>query len=179
MDSTINNLQAGNYICVPGGGLLGKIIRDCETEMYKSYHPVGWRAWAGHVGVYIGDNEVVAATWPKAKIFPLSDFHNGRANTGEPLTVNQRQLIHMRALQLVGCRYDILAYPLFLAATIHVATTKDLSPLLAKDRWRVCSALVGDCYNRGGIGLDDEKVPNLITPEFLYDRTVTCNWGHS
>lgn len=179
MDPTMRNLQPGNYIVVPGGGWIGAVIRDCETQMYEKFHPPGWKAWAGHVGVYIGNNQVVAATYPKAKIFPLSDFHDGRANTAEPLTTRQRDTIVGRAIALEGDDYDVMAYPLFLALTIHAATTKDLSKLLANDRCRVCSALVGDCYMLAGIGMVDVKVPNLVTPEFLDDRIVTGNWGHA
>ncbi len=178
MDITLNNLQPGNYIVVPGGGFVGKIIRYAETEMYKADHPVGWKAWAGHAGIYLGGDTVLGGTFPRARLEPLSYYYAGRANTAEPLTSYQREVIVARAVQLINVRYDIWAYPALVVAMLHVATFKELDKLYTNDRWRDCSALVADPYDKAGIGLLDIKVPNLVTPEFLYQRILTQNWGH-
>lgn len=178
MDVTMQNLQPGNYIVVQGGGLVGKLIRYAETEMYKDEHPTGWKAWAGHAGIYLGGGKVLGGTFPRARVDLLSYYQTGRANTAEPLTEDQRKTIVTRALQLLRVRYDIWAYPALVGAMLHVAKTKELDELYTNDRWRDCSAIVADSYDKADIGLLDIKVPNLVTPEFLHQRIITQNWGH-
>lgn len=42
------------------------------------------------------------------------------------------------------------------------------------DHWRVCSALVADCYSYAGITIDSGlRDPNLVSPADLYNRIAT------
>ncbi len=49
-------------------------------------------------------------------------------------------------------------------------TGAQLDPVFREDHWRVCSALVADCYAFAGADLEEGlKYPNLISPADLYN----------
>src|SRR5581483_5892960 len=70
---------------------------------------------------------------------------------------------------LVGCPYDYPAYVGFALEVLKLRTGAQLDPVFREDHWRVCSALVADCYAFAGAELEEGlKYPNLISPADLY-----------
>ncbi len=56
----------------------------------------------------------------------------------------------------------------YTAAKIRNGT--ELDPVFKEDHWRVCSALVADCYAYAGLDLEAGlQYPNLISPADLYN----------
>ena len=93
-------------------------------------------------------------------------------NVRYPLTDDQRDKICDRAHALVGCPYDYPAYIGFALEVLKLRTGGQLDPVFGDDHWRVCSALVADCYEYAGAGAGLEeglKYPNLISPADLYN----------
>lgn len=142
-----------------GSGLTGELIRHA-TE-----------SWAGHAFVYIGDGQIVQGEPPRALISPASSHPDAVWNAREDLTDEQRETIVARAHALVGCTYDYLAYMGFALEVLKIRTGKELDPLYKDDSWRICSALVADCYEHAGIQLAKNlPYPNLISPADLYNH---------
>ena len=75
-------------------------------------------------------------------------------NSRCPLTGVQRERICARALALVGCPYDYPAYTGFALKVLRLRDGAELDPVFKADHWRVCSALVADCYAYAGIRLE-------------------------
>lgn len=152
-------VRAGCYGVSHGSGLLGELIRHA-TE-----------SWAGHAFIYIGDGRIVEGTAPVAQITSVSDHPDAVWNLTENLTDTQRLQIVARAHALVGTHYDWPAYVGFALETLHLKSRSSLDPVFQQDRWRVCSALVADCYGYAGIHIDPgDKDYNLTSPADLYDR---------
>ena len=63
-----------------------------------------------------------------------------------------------RGHALVGCAYDFAAYAGFALEVLHIRNQTQLDPAYHHDDYRVCSALVDDAENFGG-------VPMIFTPE--------------
>jgi hypothetical protein len=60
----------------------------------------------------------------------------------------------------VGCALEVL----------KIRNGQQLDPVFRADRWRVCSALVADCYKYAGLDLEQGlPYPNLISPADLYN----------
>jgi uncharacterized protein YycO len=92
-------------------------------------------------------------------------------NAHEPLTDQQRLTIVARAHALVGTPYDWPAYVGFALEVLKLRTGAQLDGAFASDGWRVCSALVADCYAHAGIDIDGNITgSNLVSPADLYDR---------
>ncbi|MGH3830213.1 MAG: hypothetical protein ACRDRS_07110 [Pseudonocardiaceae bacterium] len=154
-----DTVLAGCYGVSHGAGVLGELIRHA-TE-----------SWAGHAFVYVGNGQIVEGISPRAQIAPADSHPDAVWNSHERLTVGQRTKIVARAHALVGTPYDYPAYVGFALEILKLRTEQELDPVFHEDRWRVCSALVADCYSYAGIqlatGLSD---PNLISPADLYNR---------
>jgi hypothetical protein len=53
---------------------------------------------------------------------------------------------------------------------LKIQNGTELDPVFRDDHWRVCSALVADCYTYAGMHLEQGlKNPNLISPADLYN----------
>jgi hypothetical protein len=75
-----------------------------------------------------------------------------------------------RAHALVGTPYDYPAYVGFALEVLKIRDGSQLDPVFKQDHWRVCSALVADCYAYAGLELEAGlKYPNLISPADLYN----------
>ena len=149
----------GNYGVSHGGGMVGELIRHA-TE-----------SWAGHAFICIGNGMIIEAAPPATRTAPAASHGDAIWNLREPLTGAQRDKIVARAHALLGEPYDYGAYIGFALETLKLADGKQLEPVFKRDTWRVCSAIVADCYAAAGIdltgGLD---YPNLVSPANLYDR---------
>jgi hypothetical protein len=141
-----------------GGGITGELIRHA-TE-----------SWAGHAFVYVGNGQIVEAAPPAARVSPAASHPDAGWNVRFPLTGAQREKICARARALVGCPYDYPAYVGFALKVLRPRDGAELDPVFKADHWRVCSALVADCYRYAGIRLlAGLKDPNLISPSDLYN----------
>jgi uncharacterized protein YycO len=152
-------VRAGCYGVSHGSGITGELIRHA-TE-----------SWAGHAFVYIGDGQIVEAAPPHALVSAAASHPDAVWNARDDLTDAQRADIVARAHALVGCPYDFPAYIGFALEVMKIRTGQELDPVFKTDRWRVCSALVADCYEFAGVPVDkDLPYPNLISPADLYNR---------
>ena len=132
----------GCYGVSRGGGITGDLIR----------HATGARA--GHAFIYIGNGRIVEAAPPAVRISPAASHPDAVWNARYPLTGVQREKICARALALAGCPYDYPAYTGFALKVLKLRDGAELDPVFKADHWRVCSALVADCYAYAGIRLE-------------------------
>lgn len=154
-----DTVRPGCFGVSHGSGLLGALIRHA-TE-----------SWAGHAFIYIGNGQIVEGVPPVAQIAAASSHPDAVWNAREPLTDDQRLKIVARAQALVGTHYDWPAYAGFALEVLKIGSGEQLDGAFAQDPWRVCSALVADCYDYAGIHIDASlKDPNLVSPADLYDR---------
>jgi hypothetical protein len=155
-------VRAGCYGVSHGSGILGELIRHA-TE-----------SWAGHAFVYVGNGLIIEGTAPIARIAQADSHPDAIWNVDEVLTDEQRRRIVDRAHALVGIRYDYLAYVGFALEVLKLRRGTELDPVFHDDHWRVCSALVADCYGFAGITIDSGlRDPNLVSPADLYNRIAT------
>jgi len=148
----------GSYGVSHGAGITGELIRHA-TE-----------SWAGHAFVYIGNNQIIEGAPPVARIASAASHTDAVWNVRYPLTDDQRDKICDRAHALVGCPYDYPAYIGFALEVLKIRSGQELDPVFKEDHWRVCSALVADCYEFAGLELvKDLPYPNLISPADLYN----------
>lgn len=141
-----DEVRPGCYGISRGGGITGELIR----------HAPG--AWAGHAFVYIGDGQIIEAAPPVVRVAQAASHPDAVWNASYPLTGLQRDKICARARALAGCPYDYPAYVGFALKVLKLRDAAELDPVFKADHWRVCSALVADCYAYAGI-----EVPNLYT----------------
>jgi hypothetical protein len=148
----------GCYGVSHGGGITGELIKHA-TE-----------SWAGHAFVYIGNGQIVEAAPPVVRVVPAASHPDAVWNVRYPLTGAQRDRICARALALAGRPYDYPAYTGFALKVLKIGDGAELDPVFKADHWRVCSALVADCYAYAGIRLEaGRKSPRPISPAVLYD----------
>ncbi len=134
-----DEVRPGCYGISHGGGITGEFIR----------HAPG--AWAGHAFVYIGDGQIIEAAPPFVRVAPAASHPDAVWNASYPLTSLQRDKICARARALAGCPYDYPAYVGFALKVLKLRDGAELDPVFKADHWRVCSALVADCYAYAGI----------------------------
>jgi len=152
-------VRPGCYGVSHGSGITGELIRHA-TE-----------SWAGHAFVYIGDGQIIQAEPPHALVSPAASHPDAVWNAHDELTDQQREAIVARAHALVGCPYDYPAYIGFALELLKIRNGQELDPVFRSDHWRVCSALVADCYEYAGVPVDTGlPYPNLISPADLYNR---------
>jgi uncharacterized protein YycO len=148
----------GTYGVSHGAGITGELIRHA-TE-----------SWAGHAFVYVGNGQIIEAAPPYARAASANSHPDAVWNVRYPLTDTERDSIVARAHALVGCPYDYPAYIGFALEVLKIRNGAQLAPVFQQDHWRVCSALVADCYEFAGLDLaKDLKYPNLISPADLYN----------
>jgi uncharacterized protein YycO len=154
-----DSVLAGCFGVSHGSGLLGELIRHA-TE-----------SWAGHAFVYIGNGQIVEGAPPVARIASADSHPDAIWNARENLTDKQRFQIVARAQALVGTPYDWPAYAGFALEVLKLKSGAQLNGVFKQDPWRVCSALVADCYSYAGVTIDtDLGDPNLVSPADLYNR---------
>ena len=132
----------GCYGVSRGGGITGDLIR----------HAAGARA--GHAFIYIGNGRIVEAAPPAVRVSQAASHPDAVWNARYPLTGVQRERICARALALLRCPYDYPAYTGFALKVLRPRDGAELDPVFKADHWRVCSALVADCYAYAGIRLE-------------------------
>lgn len=152
-------VYAGSYGVSHGSGLTGELIRHATSS------------WAGHAFVYIGNGQIIEGVPPVACVSSADVHPDAVWNAREALTTTQRTTIVERAHALVGMHYDWPAYVGFALEILRLGSSAELDSVFKMDDWRVCSALVADCYSRAGIQIDaGEKTANLVSPADLYNR---------
>lgn len=164
MNVEIGKLQPGVFGVSHGSGLGGTIIRDATGS------------WAGHAFLYLGDGKIVEGTSPKARLAPADEHQDAvwawqmwyKLQTEHNWTddmVHAAQLaVVTRGNALVGDSYDWPAYLAFTAMVLKLRTGQDMASDFAHDPMRVCSGLVADALQAGGIPLDfvPEDGPSLF-----------------
>jgi uncharacterized protein YycO len=154
----------GTYGVSHGSGITGELIRHA-TE-----------SWAGHAFVYVGNGQIIEAMPPVARVSAADTHPDAVWNVHYPLTDVQRDAIVARAHALVGCPYDYPAYVGFALEVLKLRNGQELDPVFREDHWRVCSALVADCYTYAGLNVEQGlQHPNLISPADLYNRIAQEN----
>jgi len=144
----------GCYGVSGGGGITGELIRHASGS------------WAGHAFIYIGNGQIVEAAPPAARVAPAVSHPDAVWNVCYPLTGPERARICARARALVGCPYDYPAYTGFALKVLKLGDGAELHPVFKADHWRVCSALVADCYAYAGIHLAvGLRRASLISPD--------------
>jgi uncharacterized protein YycO len=148
----------GCYGVSHGSGITGELIRHA-TE-----------SWAGHAFVYVGNGQIIEAEPPAARVSAADSHPDAVWNVRYALTGAERDAIVARAHALVGCPYDYPAYVGFALEVLKLRDGQELDPVFREDHWRVCSALVADCYAYAGLDLElGLPYPNLISPADLYN----------
>jgi cell wall-associated NlpC family hydrolase len=137
-----DSVLPGCYGVSHGRGITGDLIR----------HATGARP--GHAFIYIGNGRIVEAAPPAVRVSPAASHPDALWNARYALTGAQRERICARALALVGRPYDYPAYTGFALRVLKLRDEAELDPVFKADHWRVCSALVADCYAYAGIRLD-------------------------
>lgn len=150
----------GCYGVSHGSGLPGELIRHA-TE-----------SWAGHAFIYVGNGLIIEGMPPVAGISPAASHPDAVWNVREQLTDEQRLTIVARAHALVGTHYDWPAYVGFALEILKIRSGAQLDSVFRMDDWRVCSALVADCYAKAGVIIDAGIDFNLVSPADLYDRAA-------
>jgi uncharacterized protein YycO len=123
--------------------------------------------------VYIGNQQIIETAILGVRISPVTTHPDAKWGH-ESLSDTQRTAICDRAHALIGTPYDWPAYVGFSLEILKLRTGQQLDPVFRQDNWRVCSALVVDCYSYAGVTLfPNADYPNLITPDDLYRRITT------
>ena len=149
----------GCYGVSHGSGMTGELIRHA-TE-----------SWAGHAFVYVGNGLIVEGKPPVAAVAPADSHPDAVWNTHEHLDDEQRLAVVARAHALVGTPCDWAAYVGFALEIMKIRSGAELDAVFHSDNWRVCSALVADCYAHAGIDIEPGAVDvNLVSPADLYNR---------
>jgi hypothetical protein len=188
----VSKLEPGTFGVSHGGGTAGELIR----------HATG--SWAGHAFLYLGNGVIVQGQPPQAALAP-ADSHGDaiwawrmwdwlreeQKWTAQQVMTSQAN-VAARGHQLVGVSYDFEAYAAFALMVLKLRTAGQLAPLFKRDAWRVCSALVADAEEFGGVPLrfvpndgpglvtdNDTKVqvpPNLVAPGMLLGIAQRLEW---
>jgi hypothetical protein len=192
VNTDIDKLEPGTFGVSHGGGTAGELIR----------HATG--SWAGHAFLYLGGGLIVQGQPPQAATAPAAshgdaiwawrmwDYLRENGWTADQAAAAQAKVVE-RGRQLIGCSYDFEAYGAFTLMVLKLRTAGQLSPLFRRDAWRVCSALVADAVEYGGVPLhfessdgpglaqqDDLKVimpPNLVAPGMLLGLSQRLGWS--
>lgn len=154
-----HTIRPGCYGVSHGGGYPGHLIRTAT------------QSWAGHAFVYVGNGMIIEGKPPIA-VKTSADAHPDAVwNYRETLTDDQRLIIIAQADALIGIPYDWSAFVGFALEIMTHRSGDRLDELFKQDRYRVCSALVADCYLAAGIDIDPvAAVSNLVSPADLYNR---------
>ena len=191
MNVEISQLKPGTFGVSHGGGVAGELIRSATGS------------WAGHAFLYIGDGVLVEGRPEKAAQVPADSYPDAiwawrmwdqlAASGWSADRVSAAQAaVTGRGRAEIGTPYDWPAYAAFAAEVLHLRNAQQLSGDFTSDRWRVCSALVADALEAGGVPLDftaedgpsvigkeDTKVvmpPNLVAPGMLLGLAQRLEW---
>ena len=153
-----NKVLPGCYGVSPSTGLTGELIRHA-TE-----------SWAGHAFVYIGNGQIIEAAPPVAKISSAASHPDAVWNVRYPLTGEERDKICDRRTPWWAAPTTTRHTSRFALEVLKLRSGGELDPVFKEDHWRVCSALVADCYAYAGADLEEGlKYPDLISPADLYN----------
>ena len=191
MNVTIDQLRPGTFGVSHGGGIPGAIIRSATGS------------WAGHAFLYLGNGQIVSGQPPKAAQEPASTYTDAiwawrmwdqlqASGWSADKVAAAQALVGQRGRAEIGTPYDFAAYAGFAAEVLHLRTAAQLAPDFQVDHWRVCSAIVADALDAGGvplnftaedgpsvIGRQDTKVvmpPNLVAPGMLLGIGQRLEW---
>lgn len=131
---------------------------------------VGDFAPVQHALVYVGDGKVVQAMPSGAELIDLEDASPVvKWSTGLiPLSVEERYLISVEAISLVGTPYSFLDY-VSIALERFGIRPKFVRDMVASSERLICSQLVELVYERAGVDLFPGSWPGDCTPGDLWN----------
>jgi uncharacterized protein YycO len=152
----------GCYGVSHGVGIVGELVRHATDS------------WAGHAFIYLGNGQIVEGHTLVARTVSADSHPDAVWNVHESLSDDQRLSIIAKAQAMVGTPYDYASYIGFALEIMKLRTESQLDKVFQQDNWRVCSALVADCYSYAGICVDTgARAANLISPDDLYRRILS------
>lgn len=185
----VSKLTPGVFGVSAGGGPLAELIRSATQSS------------AGHAFMYLGNGQIVEGTAPVAKLAPATEHGDAiwayrmwdqlKAKNGwtdAQVQAAQAKVV-ARGKALEGTGYDYAAYLAFSLEVTRLRNAEQLSPIFAKDKCRVCSALVYDAETSGGVPMkfvpsDGPGVTagsamiaaNLVAPGMLLGLATRLDW---
>lgn len=189
MNVDIPQLTPGVFGVSHGGGMAGEIIRSATGS------------WAGHAFLYLGNGVLVEGCPPKARQIPADSYPDAiwawqmwdKLGWTADQVKSAQGLAVSRGQALIGTPYDWLAYVGFAAEVMHLRDEQQLAPDFTHDPMRVCSGLVADALEKGGVPLqfvpedgpgltkdENTKVtmpPNLVAPGMLLGISQRLGWN--
>ena len=193
MNADIDQLTPGIFGVSHGGGMAGELIR----------HATG--SWAGHAFLYLGNGTIVSGQPPRAVLEPATAYDDaiwawrmwdqlaGSGWNDARIAAGQARVTG-RGRALVGESYDWPAYAAFSLEVLKLRDEQQLADFFRQDGYRVCSALVADALEFGGVPLDfvpedgpglvntpgsTQQVlmpPNLVAPGMLLGLAQRLEW---
>jgi uncharacterized protein YycO len=152
----------GCYGVSHGVGIVGELVRHATDS------------WAGHCFLHLGNGQIVEGHTLVARVVSADSHPDAVWNIHESLSDDQRLAIIAKAQAMVGTPYDYASYIGFALELLKLRTEAQLDRVFQQDSWRVCSALVADCYRHAGIVIDTgAQAANLVSPDDLYRRIVS------
>jgi cell wall-associated NlpC family hydrolase len=154
--------QPGDFAAVDTGGDVGALIKIGE-----GLNGEGFGEYA-HALIYIGGGQIVEAQPGGARKRVRGVQPGDLWSTGLiPLTGSQRTAIVRAAAGYVGTPYSFLDY-WALAAHHFRLPAPGLRGFIQSSHHMICSQLVDQCYQDGGVRLfDDGRWPGYVTPKSL------------
>lgn len=153
--------QVGDIGLTQIGGITGKLIRLGQWlngDGFADYE---------HAFVYVGAGLVVEAQPGGAILAPLSKYDASRI-VWHSAPENERGLIHLAAVDMLGTPYSFLDYFAIGAVRLRLPS-KRLRAYVASTRHLICSQLADEAYRRAGVELfSDGRPTGQVTPGALY-----------
>lgn len=193
MNVPVTRLAPGVFGVSHGSGIAGDLIRSVTGS------------WAGHAFLYLGSGKIISGQPLAAVIEDAGTYGDAiwawrmwdqlQAAAGwDSARVRAAQAsVTARGYAEAGCGYDYPAYVGFALEVLKLRSEQQLAPDFALDHWRVCSALVADALEAGGVPLDfvpedgpglvkdpGTKAlmpPNLVAPGMLLGLAQRLDWA--
>jgi cell wall-associated NlpC family hydrolase len=156
----------GDFEVVTMGGIGGPLIHVAQTLSgtgSKNYE---------HARLYLGDGKIVEAQPGGARIADWNPQDMGLWSTGLiHLTEAERTAIVAAGHKYVGTPYSAADYFAIAAMRFHAdLIAPPLRTYVASSKHMICSQLVDQCYQDGGVQLfDDDRWAGYVTPGELAD----------
>jgi len=126
-----------------------------------------------HAFIYIGNGQIIEAEPGGARIAFLSEYdHNTIVWSSGKIEIDeaQRNGVVLAAMGYLRVRYSFLDYQALVMHRLHL-WAPGLKRYIATSKHMICSQLVDQCYQDGGVMLlPDGRWPGYVTPGDLYKR---------
>lgn len=125
-----------------------------------------------HAAIYVGNGTIIEAQNTGVAVAKASRYDNNDTLWSTGLIVNtveQQTLIASAAYRYVGTPYSWMDYAALAAKRLHLnPLAPELRSYVASTGHMICSQVVDQCYQDGGVHLfDDGRWPGYVTPGSL------------